>query len=180
MTSLAKLSRIELGALITQSLKVKGIDVVLTGGSCASIYSSEVFVSFDLDFIDVSYSTKSRITEAMGSIGFIPKQGNDRYYEHPDVMLTVEFPSAPLMIGDQVIRPADVGEIETTVGVLRLLCPTDCVKDRLANHIYHRDAQCYEQALEVARQHPIDWGALKRWLDDEGESAMYQQFREKI
>ena len=48
--------------------------------------------------------------------------------------------------------------METPVGgSFRLLSPTDCVKDRLANFYHFEDGQCLEQAPMVAGQHPVNW-----------------------
>lgn len=41
----------EFGAFVASHLKTCGIDVVLTGGSCVTIYSSNRYMSFDLDFV---------------------------------------------------------------------------------------------------------------------------------
>jgi hypothetical protein len=43
MKPIKNLSRLELAALVCETLREHGIDVVLSGGSCASIYSSEKY-----------------------------------------------------------------------------------------------------------------------------------------
>ena len=58
--NVSNLTRIELAGLIGQTLTDHGIDAVLSGGSCVSIYSNERWVSQDLDLIDISYSDKKR------------------------------------------------------------------------------------------------------------------------
>lgn len=67
----------------------------------------------------------------MHSLGFSEK---DRYFVHPDTPLFVEFPSGPLGVGDAPVE--EIAELDTEAGVLRLLTPTDCIKDRLAAY-YH-------------------------------------------
>lgn len=52
------------------------------------------------------------------------------YFEHLDTEFGIEFPSGPLMAGEECIEK--VAERKTAVGTLRLLTPTDSVKDRLA------------------------------------------------
>ena len=44
-----KISTKDLAALVYQHLKKDGIDVVLVGGSCVTIYSKDKYVSQDLD-----------------------------------------------------------------------------------------------------------------------------------
>ena len=105
MKSINELTRLELAALIASSLKEQGIDVVLSGGSCVSIYSSERYVSKDLDFIDISLKSNRQIAKAIQSLGFENRPKNSRHFVHPDTELTVEFPSAPLTIGDELTFP---------------------------------------------------------------------------
>jgi len=51
MKSIKKMTNAELAAFIQSHLRNKGIDVVLSGGACVSIYSSNRYVSMDLDLI---------------------------------------------------------------------------------------------------------------------------------
>jgi hypothetical protein len=180
MTAVKGLARQELAALIAETLGEKGIDVVLSGGSCVSIYSSEKYVSKDLDFIDVSLKSNKAIGNALTDIGFVNQPKNSRHFVHPDTELTVEFPSAPLMVGDEHIPLSAANEIKTTTGVLRLLSPTDCIKDRLANYYYFGDNQCLQQALLVARAHPVNLKALEAWHLNEGQEKGYKDFLEML
>lgn len=180
MKPIKELSRLELAALVTETLKDAGIDVVLSGGSCVSIYSSEKYVSKDLDFIGVSLKSNRQIAKAIQSLGFKNLPKNSRHFAHVETTFTLEFPSAPLMIGDEHIKLNAVGAIDTDLGTLRLLTPTDCVKDRLANHYYFGDKQCLEQALLVAKTHPINLTALKQWHQNERQEQEYLSFLEKL
>lgn len=49
---------------------------------------------------------------------------------HPDTAWFLEFPTGPLAVGDAPVR--ELNEVATDTGVLVLLTPTDCIKDRLA------------------------------------------------
>jgi len=68
MSVVRGISRLDLAGPIAETLKSEGIDVVLTGGSCVSIYSNERYVSMDLDFIDVSLKTNKQIGMALKPI----------------------------------------------------------------------------------------------------------------
>ncbi|MEI8300182.1 MAG: hypothetical protein WCG10_01035 [Chlamydiota bacterium] len=46
--------------------------------------------------------------------------------------------------------------LKTTVGVLQLLSPIDCVKDKLASFFHWNDMQALDQAILVASGHTID------------------------
>ena len=80
------------------------------------------------------------------------------------------------MIGDEYITESNIDGLTTALGVLRLLSPTDCIKDRLANCYYSNDQQCYQQALMVALQQPVDWENLRRWHENERQTAAFDLF----
>ena len=65
MKSIKEMSTGELAAFISSYLRTHDIDVVLTGGGCVSIYSENIYVSFDLDFIDNQFTKRSKIREAL-------------------------------------------------------------------------------------------------------------------
>ena len=163
MKPLAEMSVGELAAYISSHLRGLGIDVVLSGGSCVSIYSAEKYVSQDLDFVDRRFATVRKIREAMLAIGFVPE---NRYFRHPQVDLLIEFPSGPPAVGKEPIGA--INEIEFSTGMLRLLSPTDCVKDRLAAYYHWDDLQTLEQAVLVAQSNSIDMSEVKRWSKEEG------------
>lgn len=41
----------DLAAFISGRLRAKGIDAILVGGACVSIYARNRYLSFDLDFV---------------------------------------------------------------------------------------------------------------------------------
>ncbi|HOP27492.1 MAG TPA: hypothetical protein PK991_09660 [Candidatus Sabulitectum sp.] len=94
------MSRTEFASFIASRLREKGITVVLSGGSCVSIYSDDKYVSMDLDFIEVGLSSRSAVKRCMYSLGFIEM---NRYFQHSDTDLLVEFPAGPLGIGNEPI-----------------------------------------------------------------------------
>ena len=49
------------------------------------------------------------------------------------------------------------------MGVIRLLTPTDAVKDRLSAFFYWSDRQSLAQALAIARRQPVDLQDIERW-----------------
>lgn len=180
MKPIGELSRLELAALICETLRDRGIEVVLSGGSCVSIYSSEQYVSKDLDFVDVSLKSNRQVAKAIRSLGFENRPKNSRHFVHPEASLSVEFPSAPLTVGDEHIPASNVNNLQTNMGNLRLLTPTDCVKDRLANYYYFRDNQCLQQAVLVAKAHPINLESLEAWHKNEGQERGYKEFLQRL
>ncbi len=114
------------------------------------VYTNERFGSFDLGFIDLTYTRKKAIATALSRIGFKTK-GSTRYFEHKDSQWVLTFPTAPPAVSHEQIKSSQVAERVTGVGTIELLSPTDCVKDRLLNYYEYQDEQCLEQAKEVAR-----------------------------
>jgi len=168
-----------MGALVVETLASHGIDVVLVGGSCVCVWTSERFGSFDLDFIDLTYKRRKQIAAALADIGFAPK-GATKYFEHPDSKWSIEFPTAPLAIGHEQIGSERVANMDTAMGTLRLLNPTDTIKDRLLWWYLEGDRQCWEQALDIARNHKVAWSDLKKWHDGEGYTDRFAEFRKAL
>jgi hypothetical protein len=162
----------EIAAHVAEHLRQSGINVVLTGGSCVSIYTDNRYLSYDLDFIEEGRTTRKRIAASLREIGF---QEKDRYFTHPDTPYFVEFPSGPLTIGDEPVR--DVAQLEFATGSLRLLSATDCVKDRLANYYHWKDRQCLDQAIMVAADAEVDLVEVERWSRHEGMTEEFERIK---
>jgi coenzyme F420-reducing hydrogenase delta subunit len=128
----------ELWKYVASYLKKKGIDTVLVGGAVVSIYSDGIYKSGDLDFVLTEMFQKG-LPEAMKELGFSKK--GIRHYTHPDCThLFIEFSSSLLEIGyDSYINP-DEKEIDGCI--IKILSPTDCVKDRLASYIHFKAREC--------------------------------------
>ena len=84
MKSLREMAIGEIAAYVAEHLRQGGINVVLTGGSCVSIYTDNRYQSYDLDFIEEGSSRRKKIAECPEKIGF---QEKDRYFTHPDTPL---------------------------------------------------------------------------------------------
>ncbi len=165
----------ELAAYICTNLRRRGIDVVLSGGSCVSIYSSGKYVSNDLDFIEAGLHSVRDIRDAMTEMGF---ERQHRHFKHPDSSFLIEFPTGPLAVGKEPVGSID--EITFSTGILRIISPTDCVKDRLAAYFHWKDRQCLEQAVLVAGANPVDLDEVERWSKREGRSAEFRLIAERL
>lgn len=170
MKSIAQMSRAELAAYVQSHLRASGIESVLTGGSAVSIFSEETYVSMDLDFVITGYAKRSAIRDAMGDIGF---QQSGRHFSHPETALLVEFPGGPLSVGRQQVAKIDMLVYDT--GILRIISPADCVKDRLAGFYYWGDRQSLAQAVMVTHAARVDLSEIAAWSQAEG---MVDQFKE--
>ena len=172
MKSISEMSIGEFGAFVSDYLRRLGIDVVLSGGSCVTIYSRNRYQSFDLDFVGDQGAEHKNIKSALLNLGFSEK---NKYFIHPESEYFVEFPSGPLAVGSEAVK--EVVERDFPTGRLRLISPTDCVKDRLAAYYHWQDRQCLEQAILVAADNQIDLAEVERWSGHEGMLEEFKQIK---
>ena len=175
MKQIRDMTRLELAAFIGAEFRNRKIDVVLSGGSCVSIYSQEKYVSMDLDFVNAGFAKRAAIRAVMEDLGF---HEENRYFRHPDSDLLVEFPPGPLGVGDEQVKQID--EIEAPTGILQIISPTDCVKDRLAWFYHDNDTECLEQAIFVAEAKDIDLAEIERWSKAEGRTDKFREIRKRL
>ena len=175
MKRIRDMTRLELAAFVGGEFRAHKINVVLSGGSCVSIYSEEKYVSMDLDFVNAGFAKRAAIKTIMEGLGF---HEENRYFRHPDSDLLVEFPPGPLGIGGEPVN--QINEIETPTGILRIISPTDCVKDRLAWFYHDNDTECLEQAVLVADANDIDITEIERWSNVEEKIEKFGEFKERI
>ena len=175
MKQIKKMSQAELAAYIQVSLQKEGIIVVLSGGSAVSFYSSDKYVSKDLDLINTNFARRSKIKSMMEKIGFHEK---GRYFVNPETQFFVEFPDGPLSVGEEPVK--EISEFELATGTLRIVSPTDCVKDRLCAFYFWKDQQGLAQAVLVAESQNVDLKEIKRWSKAEGKEREYEVFRKKL
>jgi len=169
---IGEMSQPEIGAYIHTQLRGRGIDVVLSGGAAVGIYSAGKYVSQDLDLVRGYAASLRAIAAAMGEIGF--KEASGRYFKHPDAKHLVEFPPGPLTVGEEPVRQID--EMVFSTGTLRVISPTDCVKDRLAAFYHFGDRQGLMQASMVASQNQVDIEEIRRWSKGEGQRGKFKEF----
>jgi len=166
----------ELWHYVSAHLAKEGIETILVGGAVVSIYSKGVYRSGDLDLVLGSMFVKN-LDQAMQKIGF-KKKG--RHFEHPECKhLFVEFPgSPPLGIGsDYTIKP---NELTVEHQIIKILSPTDCIKDRLASFIYFNDREGLEQALLVAKSQNVDMHSIREWCEKEGAPEAFVSFSQQL
>jgi hypothetical protein len=108
----------------------------------------------------------------MKEIGF--QQTRGRYFTHPATQHFIEFPPGPLTVGDEPVKQVD--EMEFSTGRLRVISPTDCVKDRLASYYHFGDRQGLIQASMVANENRVDVKEIRRWSKGEGQLAKFEDF----
>ena len=175
MKKISEMDEAELSAYVQSHLKKAGIDVVLSGGSVVTIYSKSKYVSKDLDLVNIYATSHKKIKTQMLELGF---QEDGRYFTHKDTHLFIEFPAGPLAIGEEAISNIIEREVET--GILRIISPTDCVKDRLAAYYHWGDQQCLVQAKYVSQAQEIDIQEIEKWSEREGMLAKFEEIKKEL
>ena len=99
------ISLVDLAAVICDACAKSGIEIVLSGGACVSLYTKNEYQSFDLDFVLLSPADRKRIGPVLEALGF-RKEG--RHYRHPGTPYIVEFLSPPLSVGAPASVPVPV------------------------------------------------------------------------
>lgn len=163
--NLNKLSLEELASYVCSELEKRDIKVVLSGGSCMELYTNAMYSSYDIDFVmQYSYSV-SQIEKTMLELGF---NIDGKYYLLENSKFFIEILTPPVAVGDEFVQ--NFASRDTKIGTLKLLTPTDCVKDRLCGCFLHKDKHCFEHALAVASKNEIDIANLQNWAKNEDKS----------
>lgn len=175
MKPVSKMTQGEFGAFVQSQLRKNGIEVILSGGAAVAIYSNNKYISKDLDLINIFGVSRREIREVMTTAGFYEE---GRYFRHPDSQFFVEFPPGPLAIGQESIKQTVEKKLST--GILKVISPTDCVKDRLAAYYHWNDEQSLLQAILVTQQNKIELGEIRRWSQAEGQLEQFEKIKNRL
>ncbi len=163
----------ELWHYVAWHLEGAGIRSMLVGGAVVSIYTEGLYRSGDLDLVPDDLG-RTRLEPVLREIGFEPTRS--RYYKHPECPhLFLEFPRGPVEIGEEF--PITPEEIEVGGRTLRLLSPTDSVKDRLAGYIHWKARANFDQAVLICRRQRerVGLAAVERWCAAEGGATAFAE-----
>jgi hypothetical protein len=111
----------------------------------------------------------------LAEIGFAEK---GRQFVHPEAKFFLDCPPGPVALGRE--PPNEVRTMQFATGALRLLSPTDCVKDRLLAWYHWHDRQSLEQASLVAERNPVDLDELGEWSKREGQADAFEEIRGRL
>jgi hypothetical protein len=150
------MSALEVAAFAAQHLRSLGVDVVLSGGTCVTLYSESQYVSGDADLVLRGHVSRAVLRAHLKRIGF---EERGRTFAHPETAVALDFPQGPLAVGKQPVT--HIRTVTLATGTLLALSPTDCVKDRLAAYYHWGDRQCLEQAVLVAGTAPVDLADIR-------------------
>ena len=165
-----RISLKDLAGYISEELRKEGIELILVGGACVTIYSKNRYQSYDLDFI--TYEDMHKVKHVLSKYGF---ESQSKYFVRQNCPWIIEFVSPPVAVGNEPVR--NFSDVKTKMGTIKILRPTDCVKDRLASFYHWNDRQGLEQALDVCLEvQEINFSELESWSENEGFVEKYQEF----
>jgi len=162
-----------LAGYISEQLRQEGIETVLVGGACVTIYSKNRYQSYDLDF--VTYEDVKKVRNVLINLGFKEKSG---CFRHEDCPWFVEFVSPPVAIGNEPVEKLNT--LETPLGMIKMLSPTDSVKDRLSAYYHWDDTQTLDQAVQICQEQAVDIKDVERWSEREEMSEKLQVFLSRL
>jgi hypothetical protein len=167
------ISLIDFAGFVSEQLRKKGIDTVLVGGACVSIYSANRYQSYDLDY--VTYEDMKNVKKALTELGFVEK---DKYFFRQDCPWFVEFVSPPVAIGKEPVHKFN--KVKTALGTIKMLRPVDSVKDRLASFYHWNDKQGLKQAINICLEQKIDLEEVEEWSKLENHQDKFNLFKKKL
>ena len=177
MKPIGEMTMEELAAFVCDTLNQNGIETVLSGGCCVEIYSQGKYTSDDIDLIDRFNGGHRKIKEIMEKIGF-KEYKMKRYFIHDETDYFIEFPRGPLGVGDMPVTT--IAQRQTDTGTLRLLTPTDCIKDRLAAYYHWGDEQSLLQAVWVAKENEFSLEDVEVWSIEERMKEKFSVFKKML
>ena len=159
-------------------LEEAGIGSVLVGGAAVSIHTRSAYQTGNLDLVPDDLQ-RGKIPDVLRRLQFTARRTRD--FVHPECPhLPIRFPMGPVEIGGKSFIVPD--EIEIEGRSLRLLSPTDCVKDRLAGYLQWQSRPFLNQAVLVCRHQAgrVDLGEIQRWCEAEGSFSAFQQMKRRV
>ncbi len=168
-----KITLRDLAGFVSEELKKRGIDTILVGGACVTIYSENRYQSYDLDYI--TYEDMKKVRKALHELGFKEK---NKYFQHDNCPWFLEFVSPPVAVGNQFI--SEFNKIMTPFGEIKLLRKEDSVKDRLSSFYHWNDKQALSQAVNICLEQNIDLNEIEKWSLNEGQLENFQVFISRL
>lgn len=169
MTDFSNTPIAELAGIIAEHLKQEGIQVVLVGGLAVEIYTENLYLTHDIDMVNTSYEKPKRMNDAMAQLGFT-KEG--RVYVNASTPVCVEFPTAPLSVGEELIK--ETGTVTIAGRNIPVLLVEDVVKDRLAAFMHWQDKESLVQAVAIIQKHNLKAEAFNAFCLREGTQEQYE------
>ncbi len=170
-TDYSDVSILELAAMISKHLQASNIQAVLVGGLAVEIYTENLYLTKDINLVNIGYDKPQVLRQAMAEIGF---RKSGRVFVNETTPISVEFPSAPLSIGDRLISDTTTAQIgEVSIPILKV---TDVVMDRLSAFVHWHDKQSLVQAVAICLKHKLSPAGFDEFFEYEASNDHKQLF----
>lgn len=173
MIDFSQISLRDLAGYLSKEFRNRGIETILVGGACVTIYSQNRYQSYDLDFI--TFEDMKKVKQALGELGFEEKH---KFFKHKKCPWFVEFVAPPVAIGNEPVK--QFSKIRTRFGMIKMLTAVDSVKDRLASYYHWDDKQGLQQAIAICLEHEVDLHEVEGWSKKEGHGEKYKVFKKML
>ena len=164
----------ELWRHVSSHLAFHGIEVTLVGGGVATIYSHGKYMSGDLDFVFGWANNHKEIKLALREIGF---HATTRVFSRKGCSFTMDFSSPPVDIGEK--NDPEIEEKKEGKNTIRILTPTECIKDRLHKAFYWKDELALQAALAVAQSQTFSLEKVKNFCEENKIVPAFEEFERR-
>ncbi|HWD40945.1 MAG TPA: hypothetical protein VG944_19005 [Fimbriimonas sp.] len=133
-----------------------------------------------MDFVLGFWASLGSSKQCILDLGF---QAKGSPFIHTQSPFTLDLPLGPFKIGDSDVSMNDCAILTKEDMTLKILSPTDCVRDRLSWFLlYHTnpDFSALDQAVAVANRHKIDLEKTREWAKAEGEIERLAYFEQRL
>ena len=168
----------QLWRYVAWHLENAGIRSVLVGGAALAIHTEGRYRTSSLDLVPDDLMRRE-VPELLLSLGFAAQR--NRNFAHPECPhLTIRLPMGPVEIGGEF--PIAPDEIEVEGRRLRILSPSDCVKDRLASYAHLRSPRFLDQASLICQHQParVDLGQIEHWCEGNGSMDAFKELKRRL
>ena len=157
-------------AWLSEHRDAKRMRPVVVGGHALETHTSREYRTGDLDLIVADAAAEAKV---LRDCGFDHAQ---RVWWHAELGLAVDLIEQDLA-GDW----RKLVEVETPLGVFRVLGPEDIIIDRLNSAVHWQAADDLTWVAAVMRQQPdLDWDYLERRAREELVLDAFNQVREQV
>lgn len=172
----------EFWKFVASHLESRGIGATLVGGAVATIYSKGGYESGDLDLVfDSMFQDRSKFEEVLKEIGI--EKIDQRNFKHPEGVFSLEAKQPPIEIGhfiDLKKGSLDIDLVDVNDQKIKIISPTDCIKDRLYKADEWNDDDAFEAALLVAKEVGFDEKKLRHFCKTNGKEEILEKFLNRL
>ncbi len=166
---------------VASHLEEHSIGVTLVGGAVATIYSEGGYESGDLDMVfDSMFQDRNKFLEVLKKIGI--EKVDQRNFKHPDCPFSLEAKAPPVDIGHMAPEGTspEIKKEKVKQTTIKILSPTDCIKDRLYKADEWDDDEAFEAAILVAKKTGFNERKLEDFFELNRKIEIFEKFKKTL